>query len=358
MAKLEAAIFSKVELTDEQNNHLAELKSSVDELIADEVDLIQLKAAYELYIEACFDYRQYENAEQGLNFIYEHRETFELNDAQTADLYRHFGVLAFSKKEIENAKTEFENGLTLLEDSTDEDEELRAKLLADLGNVASVQEDFETAVKNYEAAIDINEENEIDAVVTYHNLGLIYLENQNLNDAADCFEAALEIYQEEENIAQQEIMHLQLGSIYFAQDNLTDALRNYHYATELQEENSEILGRTYVSMVSILLKMGENTKAVDIYEKALPMLIAHSDLEVKAEHYFQIANLYNRYIEDYKSAVKYYQKSMEIAATDNENPEWRDLMIAKLEDSIAVSQENLNKKNKKKSGLFGRLFGK
>lgn len=358
MPKLDAAIFSKVELSTEQGEHLAELKSNVNELIADEANLVQIKAAYEEYIEACFDYRQYEDAEEGLNFIHENSATFELTDAETAELHRRFGVVAFSKQEIEIAKAAFEKALTLLEDSTDEDEELRAKLLADLGNIAAINEDFIAAIEYYETAIEINEENEVDAATPLNNLGLIYLESQNYDEAADCFEAALEIYQEEKNLAQQEIMHLQLGAIYFAQENLTDALRNYHYATELQEENSEILGKTYVSMVSILLKMGENAKAVDIYEKALPMLAEHSDLEIQAEHYFQIANLYNRYIEDYDKAIQYYKASLEVAKTDDENPEWRDLMVAKLEDSIAVSQENLDKKNKKKTGLFGRLFGK
>ena len=360
MPKLDAAIFSKMELSAEQEEQLAELKSSVDELIADEANIAQIKTAYDEYIEACFDYRHYEDAETGLNFINEHSETFELSDAETADLRRHFGVVAFSKKETDTAKTEFEKALQFLEDSTDEDETLRAKLLADLGNLAALKEDFSTAIEHYEAAIEINEENEIDAATPFHNLGLVYLESQNLDEAVDCFEAALEIYQEENDVAQQENMHLLLGSVYFSQENLTDALRNYHYATELQAEKSEKLGKTYVSMVSILLKMGENQKAVEFYEKALPILIEHSDLELKAEHYFQIANLYNRYIEDYESAIKYYQHSLEIAATDEEHIEWRDLMVAKLEDSIAISQENLDKQNKKqsKSGLFKRLFKK
>ncbi|MFK7946130.1 MAG: tetratricopeptide repeat protein [Saprospiraceae bacterium] len=358
MPKLDAAIFSKIELSTEQEEHLAELKSSVDELITDKADLVQIKTAYEAYIEACFDYNHHENAEEGLNFIHENSATFELNDAETAGLRRRFGVLALSKKETETAKVEFEKALALLQDSTNEEEALRAKLLADLGNIAALNEAFNEAIEYYEAAIEINEENEIDAAAPFNNLGLIYVESQNYDDAADCFEAALEIYQDKEDLAQQEIIHLQLGSIYYAQDNLTDALRNYHYATELQDEDSEKLGKTYVSMVSILLKMGENEKAVDIYEKALPMLTQHSDIEMKAEHYFQIANLYNRYIDDYEKAIQYYQASLDVAKTDDENPEWRDLMVAKLEDSIAVSQEKLNKKNKKKSGLFGRLFGK
>jgi len=358
MPKLDAAIFTKKELSAEQEEHLADLKSSVNELIADDASLTQIKTAYDEYIEACFDYHQYEAAETGLNFINEHSATFELSDSETADLHRHFGVLAFSKKEIEKAKIAFEKGLTFLEDSTDEDEILRAKLFADLGNIAALEEDFLTAIELYEAAIEINEENEIDAATPFNNLGLVYLETQNLDEAADCFEAALEIYQEEEDLLQQEILHLQLGSIYFAQDNLTDALRNYHYATELQEENSEKLGKTYVSMVSILLKMGENQKAIEFYEKALPILAEHSDIELQAEHYFQIANLYNRYIEDYEKAIQYYQSALDVAKTDDENPEWRDLMIAKLEDSIAASQENMDKKNNKKSGLFGRLFKK
>lgn len=358
MPKLDATIFSKSELTTDQKEHLAELQSTVKELITDDAEATQIKTAYEEYIETCFEYRQYESAEEGLKYIYERIETFELDDAATANLHRQFGVLAFSKKEIDNAKAEFEKAASLLEDSTDQDEALRAKLLADLGNIAAINEEFATAIDYYEAAIEINEENEIEAVTPYHNLGLVYLESQNLEEAADCFEAALEIYQEEKDLTQQEIVHLHLGAIYFAQNNLTDALRNYHYASELQEKDSEKYGKTYISMVSVLLKMGENKKAVEIYEQALPSLAAHSDIEIKSEHYFQIANLYNRYIEDFEKAIKYYKLSLEVAKTDEEHQEWRELMIDKLEDSIAVSEENLAKQNKKKSGLFGRLFKK
>ena len=161
-----------------------------------------------------------------------------------------------------------------------------------------------------------------------------------------------------DNLTQQEAMHLQLGAIYLAQDNLNNALKNYHYASELQEEDSENLGKIYLTMVNILLKMGENQKAVHIYEKALPILETFSDLDIKAEHHFQIANLYRNYLADDDKAISYYQSALEMAKTEEEHTEWRDLMIAKIEDSIAICQENMQQKTKKKSGLFGRLFKK
>lgn len=358
MPKLDAAIFNKVELSADQKEHLEELKSSVNELIADEADVFQIKSAYDDYIEACFDYHQYEDAESGLNFIHDNSETFELSDAETADLLRHFGVLAFSKKEIDTAQQKFEKALALLEDNTEDNEELQAKLMTDLGNVESVNENFETAIDYYESAIELNEANEIDAATPFHNLGIVYLETHNVEEAVECFESALEIYQEQDNLTQQEAMHLQLGAIYLAQDNLNNALKNYHYASELQEEDSENLGKIYLTMVNILLKMGENQKAVNIYEKALPILETFSDLDIKAEHHFQIANLYRNYLADDDKAISYYQSALEMAKTEEEHTEWRDLMIAKIEDSIAICQENMQQKTKKKSGLFGRLFKK
>ena len=358
MPKLDAAIFNKVELSAVQKEHLEELKSSVDELIVDEGDLFQLKTAYDEYIEACFDYHQYEDAAAGLEFINENSETFELSDAVTAVLLRQFGMVAFSKKDIDTAEAKFQKSLALLDDNPTDNEELLAKLLTDLGNVKAINEETEAAIEYYETAIEMNEANELDVATPFHNLGLIFLEMQNHEEATECFESALEIYQLDNNLPQQESMHLQLGTIYFAQDNLNDALRNFHYATELQEENSEQKGKTLLSMVNVLLKMGENAKAVQIYEQALPILQNFSDLDFKAEHYFQIANLYRNYLEDNKTAIRHYQTALEIAKTEEEHTEWRDLMIAKIEDSIAICQENIQQNHKKKSGLFGRLFKK
>lgn len=357
MPKIDAAIFKDVAITPEQETELTDLSQAVQTLVDNEAETSEIKAAYEEFIEACFDLRQYERTEDSLNYLKESQA--DLTDSEQGVLHRRFGVLAYSRKDMEVANDDFEKGLELAKAA--EDSELEAKLLCDLGNIAAINEEYDEATELYESAIELNEENELDVATPFFNLGLIYLQNQNLGEAADCFEAALEIFTEEEDEQQKEEVHLQLGSIYFAQGDLNEALLNYHYATGLQEENSERLGKTYVSMVSILLKMGQNEKAIEYYEKALPILIQSDDIEIKSEHYFQIGNLYSRYMEDFGKAIECYENSLAIAKTDTENEEWRDLMVAKLEDSIQLNSEHLSKANKKqskKSGFFGRLFGK
>ncbi|MFT6148288.1 MAG: tetratricopeptide (TPR) repeat protein [Saprospiraceae bacterium] len=358
MSKTEATILEAENLTAEQTEQINDLQESVQHLIEKEVEAEKIQAAYDELITVCFDLRQYDTAMDGLNYIREHSSELDLNDTQTAALHRRFGVAAFAKEEFDEAKIEFDKGIALA--ANDIDIELEGKLLCDLGNIAAVKEEFSEAIELYEAAIEKNEAHEIQQTAPYINLGLIYLKVQNISEAAECFEAALEIFDEEEELDRQEILHLQLGRIYDALNNDKDALLNYHYASELQEEGSEILGETYVLMAGVLLGMAENGKAIEYYEKALPIVLEHGDIELKAEHYFQLANLYSRYDEDYETAIQYFENALEIAKTDEENEEWRNLMVAKLEDSIEVNQENLSKFSKrksKKSGLFGRLFG-
>lgn len=357
MPKIEAAIFSATEITETQAISLNELEQQVQTLIDNDAETSEIITAYHEFIEACFDLHQYERTVKALDYLKENQQ--DASDADKGLSHRRFGILAFSRKEFDVANSEFEQGLTLAQEA--ENVELEGKILSDLGNVAAIKEDFEAAIEFYEAAIEINEDNEIDAATPFHNLALVYLEVQDLGEAAECFESALDIFTEEGNVEQQEALRLQLGAVYFANNELKEALVNYHYATELQEENSEKLGKTYVSMTSVLLKMNQHQKAAEYYEKALPILIQHGDIELHSEHYFQIANLYNQYLDNFEKAIHYYGKSLEVAKTDTENDEWRELMIAKLEDSIEFNKEALakqNKKQSKKSGFFGRLFGK
>ncbi len=359
MPKIEATIFKALDLTAEQQELLANLEGGIQELITDGADLHVLKTAYDEYIVACFEYQQYENAEAALNFISDNSTELDLSDADTADLYHRFGVLAFTKKDFETAKNQFEKALELIGD--DEPFELKGKVLCDLGNVAAVNEAFEEATALYEAAIEVNEEHEIESVKPFFNLGLVYFEQGDEGTSIEYFETALEMLEEDEELELQEFAHLQLGAIYYSQNNLKKSLLNYHYASELQDEEAENAGKTYVAMVAILLQMGENAKAIEFYEKALPNLMANGTLETSAEHYFQLANLYTEHQQAYQQAIDYYQKSLDLVNQDEQNDEWRNLMVAKLEDSIESNKELLNKadlKKSKKSSFFGRLLGK
>jgi tetratricopeptide (TPR) repeat protein len=359
MSKIEATVSSNENLLEEDAQQLSELTEVVTQLIEREANITEIRVAYDELIGACFDLRQYEMAVGGLNFLKENSSELDLSDAETADLYRKLGLVAFVKKEIDEAKTEFEKALDLLKDEVDV--VLEAKLLCDLGNVAATKEDVSEAIELYESAIELSVEHEIETPEPFINLGLMYLETEHIEEAIECFETALELYDEGEALDKQEMLHLQLANIYAVQNSHKDALLNYHYASELQEEDSEILGKTYVAMAGILSAMAEHDKSIEYYEKALPIFLEHSDIEVKAEHYFQLANLYSSYQEDYAKALEYHKKALEIAKTDTENKEWRDLMVAKLEDSIEVAEENLSKfggKKSKKSGFFGKLFGK
>ncbi len=279
-----------------------------------------------------------------------------LSEEDTATLHRRFGILSFTNKEFEAAKTEFNKGLSLVKDGVDV--ELEAKLLGDLANIAAMQEDYNTAIELNEAAIEKNEANKIDSAIPYHNLGIMYMEVQNYDEAVDCFESALEIFGEEEDLDKQLFLHLQLGELYSARQDWKTALLNFHYASEIQEENSEALSKTYLYIVTILIKMNEHDKAIEYYEKAMPIILEKGDIEYRSDNYFQLANLHVQFKDEFTTAIEYYENALAIAKTDDnpENQEWKELMIAKIEDSLSETREKqavVDKKKSKKSGFFG-----
>lgn len=355
MSKIDATIFTPPELTIEETEDLQDLQEKVAHAIEqEEVSLIY--SAYQNLIEMAFDLRQYPTAVEGLTYIQSNAATLDLSDEETATLHRRFGILAFANKDFETAKGEFDKGLSLAKDGVDM--ELEAKLLGDLANVAAMQEDFTTAIELNEAAIEKNEANEIDSGIPYYNLGIMYMQVQNYDEALDCFESALEIFGSDEELDKQEFLHLQLGELYAAKQDWKTALLNYHYASELQEEGSETLSKTYLYIVTILLRMNEHDKAIEYYEKAMPIILEKGDIEYRSDNYFQLANLYVQFRDEFTTAIEYYEKALAIAKTDDniENKEWKELMVAKIEDSLAETREKqavVDKKKSKKSGFFG-----
>lgn len=354
MSKIDATIFTPPELTEEQKEDLQDLQEKVEHAQAqNEVDLIH--AAYENLIEMSFDLRQYSTALEGLEYIKANAAELDLSDEATAILHRRFGMLAFANKDLEKAKAEFEKGLLLANDGVEV--ELEAKLLGDLANIAAMQEDYGTAIELNEAAIEKNEANEIDSAIPYYNLGIMYMEVHNFEEALECFESALEIFGDDEELDKQEFLYLQLGELYAVKQDWKAALLNYHYASELQEEGSEKLSKTYLLIISILLRMNEHDKAIEYYEKAMPIILTKGDIEYRADNYFQLANLYVKFRDDFKTAIDYYEKAHAIAKTEDnpENQEWKELMLAKIEDSLAETKESEAAANKKKSkkGFFG-----
>ncbi len=355
MSKIDATVFTPPELTEEQKESLQDLQGKVTNAIEQE-DVNLIHKSYEELIDLAFDLRQYPVAVEGLEYIKNKVAELNLSNEETAVLHRRLGVLAFTNKDYEVAKDEFGKGLDLSKDGADV--ELEAKLLSDLANVAAIQEDFETAIELNEAAIEKNEENEIDSAVPYYNLGLMYMEVQNFDEAVDCFESALEIFGEDEELDKQEFLHLQLAQLYTARQEWKTALLNYHYASELQEEDSEELSKTYLYVIAVLLKMNEYDKAIEYYHKAIPIIEIHGDIEYQSDNYFQLANLYVKFKDDFPNAIECYEKAYEIAKTDDnpENQEWKDLMLAKIEDSLEETRENqaaMDKKKSKKKGFFG-----
>ena len=158
-------------------------------------------------------------------------------------------------------------------------------ILREIGKNSLLLGKFKMAIEIYDSLISKNEE---DWDSFYHK-GIAHLNLQNYNEANNCFEKALSLYQSED------ILEMQ-GKLFVLTNNYSKAIEKYEEALDLCPNNSELL----TAIGSLYLKSNNSEKAFDFFTDAMEIDKKYSNSLLGLASIYQYQGEYEEALVQYK----------------------------------------------------------
>lgn len=188
------------------------------------------------------------------------------------------------------------------------------------------------------------------------NIGLIYINQGNLEDALKYSKQALEIYNITDNPKGQANALISIGSIYVEQGKLNEAQASYSKALKInkQIEDPEIYISILLNTGVFYIKQGKPDEALELYNEALKINEQIGDPEIQANAILNIG-IINDYQGNLEEALNYSRSALEIYnKTNNKIGQANALLFIgsvynnqrKPEDSLNYSRTALDIYNK------------
>ncbi|UJR16573.1 hypothetical protein I4U23_003474 [Adineta vaga] len=187
-----------------------------------------------------------------------------------------------------------------------------------LAKLLLTMDEYDKAQHIYENILEKTSENDYEQIAfLYHQIGCIYSEKKDFEQALNYFEESLFIKgnyspakYDDPQLAD---TYSNIGSIYHEQGKLDDALQYFQFALETHTNDQSILASIYNNIGMVLKRQGQFRDAIEHFEKSLEIDLhrlppTHPDLAIT---YSNIGRVYLT-LKDYFHAVKYFQKTVDI----------------------------------------------
>jgi len=120
--------------------------------------------------------------------------------------------------------------------------------------------DKNSALKNYEKRLHKYQEDEADTLI---DIGVIYLEEEQIDEALKSFQEALELYKKLEFVEGEAYTENLIGDTYIANQNLTKALKHYEKSLKLYSSMKSPLYQDIQEKIDMVLSLQEEYKSQD-----------------------------------------------------------------------------------------------
>lgn len=178
-----------------------------------------------------------------------------------------------------------------------------------LGNINLAQNNHIEALKLYQECLTISRDNTFNTLIPhlYNNIGLVYKQIEEFDDAKDNFNKAYNLFLENDDEANSVYPLYNIALIESTIGNDEDAINGYLNLTSyhLKTENWVSLASLYNSISEIYLKNGDNKRAREYLEMALNAMEDKSDSFNSGPSSFYKASIYT-------NAAELYFKESEI----------------------------------------------
>jgi tetratricopeptide (TPR) repeat protein len=157
---------------------------------------------------------------------------------------------------------------------------------------ASKLEKAKEKIKEAENLCKAHLDNSSQHARTFHILGKICLQEDNILGAEGSFHKALEIYKQSNDILGQGIDYGELGTTYLRLNELCKAETFYQTALEKLENDVLGQGNVYLGLGTIYLRQNKLDEAKVSYQRALKFHKHANDMQGQANDYEQLGHIY------------------------------------------------------------------
>ncbi|MDI6643421.1 MAG: tetratricopeptide repeat protein [Methanobacteriaceae archaeon] len=124
--------------------------------------------------------------------------------------------------------------------------------------------DKSSALKNYEKRLHKYQEDEADTLI---DIGVIYLEEEQIDEALKSFKEALDLYKKLKFVEGEAYTENLIGDTYIANQNLTEALKHYEKSLKLYSDMESPLYNDLQEKIDMVLSLQEENKSQEILEE-------------------------------------------------------------------------------------------
>ncbi|MBC3846030.1 tetratricopeptide repeat protein [Winogradskyella echinorum] len=215
-----------------------------------------------------------------------------------------------------------------------------------IGNIYLALKQYEMAINQFNKSLEIERraDNKLGLAINYHNIGYAKEALGDLDTALINYKKSLNYNNAIDSEIGRVICYNSIGGIYLKKENYKDAEPIIRDALEkaLKLDDQFYISSTYLNLGQLEMALGQNSLAEQNLKKALDIAASYNLKSSVAESSKLLSEI-NQEKKNYKVALEYYQKAVEI-----ENTILTEQNLQYVND-IALEYENEDKNNQIKA---------
>lgn len=265
--------------------------------------------------------RVLENFQSALNSVNRALQQPNLMEIQLGILYQQKGTILNGLEQPDAALILLEQAKVIFEKY--EDQERMAEISQNLGAIKFDQKAYEAAIEETNLALEAYERDKRQYFQGFAHLNLAanYLKLNQLEEALQHSQIALDLFSSYGDNKQLATMYRQIGIIYSQSKNFILAKAYFQKAINLYLvlDTTMELGTSWYDLGSIALQEGQLDIALDYYFRSARERIGTKD---QSTSFHMIAYVIDIYKQQAQDSIQYYQKAVDLADQSEQDSEW------------------------------------
>ena len=265
--------------------------------------------------------RAIEDFQSALNSVNQALQQPNLMEIQLGILYQQKGTILNGLEQPDAALILFEQAKAIFEKH--EDKERMAEISQNLGAIKFDQRAYKAAIEETNLALEAYEKGKRQYFQGFAHLNLAanYLKLNQLEEALQHSQIALDLFSSFGDNKQVATMYRQIGIIYSQSKNFILAKAYFQKAINLYlvMDTTMELGTSWYDLGSIALQEGKLDIALDYYFRS-----AREQIGTKAQStsFHMIAYIIDIYKKQTQESIQYYQKAVNLADQSEQDAKW------------------------------------